>query len=289
MLWVDVDLGSTDDMVSLWDELGIADRIASLDPDRERPQLDHHNGLTQLNVFALDPGEEFKAIPLHCLVGTNWIVTVHEGDLDLVDEFNKPFHGDTRLGALDGPRFLSMVLDWQLTGYYQAIEALQADVDHLDESLLQHSPDQKALLDQLLHLRRRVRRLRQTLAPHREVLGLLSNPDSDLVVGSDSSHNYQRVSERLERALDAVDTTREMIVGSFDIFMTRTSQATNEIMKRLTIVSVLLLPAAVIAGIMGMNFQVPLFELPWMFWVTIGLMSLVATVTLIAARRRDWI
>ncbi|HEX2152490.1 MAG TPA: CorA family divalent cation transporter [Acidimicrobiia bacterium] len=56
------------------------------------------------------------------------------------------------------------------------------------------------------------------------------------------STNYQRLAERLERALDAVDTTREMVVGSFDIFMTRTAQETNDIMKRLTIISVLLLP-----------------------------------------------
>ncbi|MGH9195804.1 MAG: CorA family divalent cation transporter, partial [Acidimicrobiia bacterium] len=89
--------------------------------------------------------------------------------------------------------------------------------------------------------------------------------------------------------LDAVDKTREMVVGSFDIFMTQTSQATNEIMKRLTLVSVLLLPAVVVAGIMGMNFEIGLFELPWMFWVTVVAMALLAVVTMIVARRRRWI
>ena len=289
ILWVDASLDLTDELTSLWDRLGIADRIANLDTTRRRPQLDTHNGLIQLNVLALKPDAEFKTVPLHCLVSSNWIVTLHEGELDLVDAFNRPLHGDTRLGALDGPGFLAMVLDWQLNTYFQAIEDLQTEIDHLDERLLQHAPDEEALLTALLVLRRRVRQIRQTLAPHREVLGLLSNPDSDLVVGSDASTKYQRVSERLERALDAVDTSREMIVGSFDVFMTRTAQATNEIMKRLTLVSVLLLPAAAIAGIMGMNFKVPLFDLPWMFWVTVGVMVTLATSTLVAARRWGWI
>ena len=289
MLWADVDSGSTDELQGLWDQLGISDQVGSPNTIGERPQVVHNNGFLQLNVFALRDDSELDPIALLCLVGTNWIVTIHDGDLDLVDKFNKPFHAETKLGALDGPTFLSLVLDWQLTGYFKAIETLQSDIDRLDEELLQHSPDQDALLDRLLSLRRRVRRLRQTLAPHRDVLGLLSHPESDAVVGSTAASNYQRTAERLERALDAVDTGREMIVGSFDIFMSRTAQATNDLMKRLTIVSVLLLPAVVIAGIMGMNFKVAIFDWPWMFWVTLAVMAMLAAATLLVARRRNWI
>ena len=80
-----------------------------------------------------------------------------------------------------------------------------------------------------------------------------------------------------------------MIVGSFDIFMTQTASATNEIMKRLTLVSVLLLPAAALAGIMGMNFKVPIFELSWMFGVTLATMALLAGITILVAKSRRWI
>jgi Mg2+ and Co2+ transporter CorA len=209
--------------------------------------------------------------------------------LDLVDEFNEPFHGETRLGDLDGPAFLSLVLDWQLSGYFKIIEGLQGDIDHLDEDLLSKSPEEGSFLDRLQDFRRRVRTLRNTLSAHREVLGMLSHPRSDAVVGAEASRDYKRLEDRLQQAIETVDTTREMIVGSFDIFMTRTAQTTNDIMKRLTIVSVLLLPAAVIAGIMGMNFKVGIFEQPWMFWVTLGGMALLAGLTLLVAKRHDWL
>jgi Mg2+ and Co2+ transporter CorA len=293
MLWADVDLESAEGLDQLWEKLGIAEIIPSLAELDDRPRVVRHNGLIQLNVHATGDGAEFEPMALHCLVGTNWIVTLHQGELDLVDEFNKPFHGETLLGELDGPAFLSMVLDWQLGGYFSVIEALQTDIDHLDEELLHHSPkqvtDEVTLLQRLQELRQRVRKLRQTLSPHREVFGLLSHPESDAVVGSDAAPDYERLAERLQLALDAVDTTREMIVGSFDIFMTRTAQATNDIMKRLTIVSVLLLPAGVIAGIMGMNFEVGIFERPWMFWVTLGVMATLASITLVVAKRQKWI
>ncbi|MGH8926888.1 MAG: CorA family divalent cation transporter [Acidimicrobiia bacterium] len=289
MLWIDVDLESIEGLEQLWDRLGIRDSIEGIDSMQTVPQLIQHNGMIQVNVVAAGGNSSFEPMPLHCFVGRNWIATLHKGDLDLVDRFNEPFHGETDLGKLDGPSFLSMVLDWLLNGYFAAIEALQEEIDHLDEELLQRSPDEQALLSQLLQMRRRVRRLRQSLGPHREVFALLGNPESETVIGSEAAPSYQRLSERLEKALDAVENTREMIVGSFDIFMTRNAQATNEVMKRLTIVSVLLLPAAVIAGIMGMNFRVGLFDHAYLFWVTLGVMALLATTTLIIARRRKWI
>lgn len=293
LLWADVDLESAERLDELWAKLGISEIIPSLAEFGDRPRVVRHDGVIHLNVTTVGGGSEFEPTTLHCLVGVNWIVTLHQGALDLVEDFNKPFHGDTLLGELDAPAFLSMVLDWQLGGYFSVIEELQTDIDDLDDELLQDSQnqatDEVTLLHQLQELRRRVRHLRQTLSPHREVFGLLSHPESVTVVGSDAASDYQRLTERLQLALDAVDTTREMIVGSFDIFMTRTAQATNDIMKRLTIVSVLLLPAGVIAGIMGMNFTLGIFERPWLFWVTLGVMATLATTTLIVARRQKWI
>ncbi len=288
MLWVDVDLECVDELETLWHDLGIEDLVSTLPEAPEQPALLQHNGMIQLNVIAIGEGPNYEPTPLHCLVAENWVVTLHHGRLDLVDEFNKPFHGETLLGELDGPSFLSLVLDWQVSGYFRLIQALQGDIDRLDEELLQRTPDQVALLHRLQKLRMRVRQLRHTLGPHREVLSLLGHPESDAALGSITAPDYQRLEDRLERAIDSVDTAREMIVGSFDIFMTRTAQATNEIVKRLTVVSVLLLPAGVIAGIMGMNFKVGFFNRPGMFWVVLATMGAIAGATLLVARHRDW-
>ena len=60
-------------------------------------------------------------------------------------------------------------------------------------------------------------------------------------------------------------------------------------MKVLTLVTVILLPATVLAGIMGMNFQVGLFDLDWFFWVVLAAMVAIATAVLWVARARSWI
>ena len=286
LLWVDADLDLVDQLAPVWERLEVADLISGLTATGDDPGLVQLDEIMHIKVKALD--SESEPVTLHCLVGNNWVVSLHHGSLDLVDQFNKPFHGETRIGELDGQSFLSMVLDWQISGYFDVIEDIQSDIDQLDEELLRRFPNGDGLLDRLQGLRRRVRDLRKTLAPHRDLFEVLSHPESGSVLGSDSTSSYRRLSQRLQQAMDAIDTTRDMIVGSFDIFMTRTAQATNDIMKRLTTISILLLPAVVIAGIMGMNFRVAIFDRPWMFWVVLGLMAALAGVTLLIAKRQKW-
>ncbi len=80
-----------------------------------------------------------------------------------------------------------------------------------------------------------------------------------------------------------------MLIGTFDVHMTRTAQRTNDIMRLLTWVSVTLLPAGVLAGVMGMNFQVGLFENTSLFWIIVAAMILFALTTLVVARKRGWL
>jgi magnesium transporter len=60
-------------------------------------------------------------------------------------------------------------------------------------------------------------------------------------------------------------------------------------MKVLTLVTVILLPATVLGGIMGMNFDVSLFDVAWLFWIVIAAMLGVAALVLSMARVRRWI
>jgi Mg2+ and Co2+ transporter CorA len=60
-------------------------------------------------------------------------------------------------------------------------------------------------------------------------------------------------------------------------------------MRVLTVLSAVLLPAGVIAGVMGMNFPAPLFEEAGLFYIVLGAMIALAVITLVFARLRRWI
>ena len=117
----------------------------------------------------------------------------------------------------------------------------------------------------------------------------LTRPEIDAVTTSKHTERFRELQSRLEEVVQAARDSRDAVVGSFDVLVARTGQRTNEIMKVLTLGTVLLLPGALIAGIMGMNFKLGIFEENSFFWVVLGLIAVLAAVTLVFARKRRWV
>jgi magnesium transporter len=140
-----------------------------------------------------------------------------------------------------------------------------------------------------VNLRRQIGTLRRALVSHRELLLALTRPELEEIATSEHAERFSVLRARLEEAIQAARDCRDSVVGSFDVLIARSEQRTNEIMKVLTLASVLLLPGALIAGVMGMNFQVGLFERAYLFWVVVAGIVTLAAATLVVARSRSWI
>ena len=105
-----------------------------------------------------------------------------------------------------------------------------------------------------------VGKLRRALAAHRSALVALTHPELEALGDNESGERFQSLFSRFESTLQEARDAREAIVGSFDVLIARGGHHTNEIMKVLTLTSVILLPGALLAGVMGMNFKVGLFQ-----------------------------
>ncbi|HEX2765748.1 MAG TPA: CorA family divalent cation transporter [Candidatus Limnocylindria bacterium] len=287
LLWIDATAPSADDVAAIARALGLGDELGRrLDDETTRPSLTVHSGAVEVVVRA--PGESLEDRPrgLRILVGEEWIVTAHAEPLPFLDERRERIQDQREVGRLTPVQFLVTLLTWHVDAYLQAAEQLENDVDRLDDAALRTEDD---LLQRLVDMRRRIARVRRMLVPHREVVAELALP---VVFGDLEPAEREALGAmvaRVERAVDAVLNAREMLIGTFDIHMTRTAQRTNDIVRVLTWASVVLLPASVLAGVMGMNFHVGFFDDPTMFWVVLGAMILIAVVTLALARWRRWL
>lgn len=219
------------------------------------------------------------------LVGDEWIITHHARPVAFLDENREAIRDARPVGRLSPVQFLVSVLDWHVDSFFRAAEELEAQVDKLDDAALRSERD---LLARLVEMRRRIARVRRVMRPHRETYAELARPVFLPDLDAAERDALAGVANRLERAGEAITNTREMLIGTFDVHMTRTAQRTNDIMRVLTLASVVLLPSVVLAGVMGMNFKVGLFEEPNLFWVVIGIMLAMAVGTLGIARWRGW-
>ena len=292
LLWIDVRGEPADEaMTALLGLLPIEPEPTAAYRDApRRPRLKLSGTSFQLRVIAMRTvdGSDHPTT-LDMIAGANLVLTIHADPVDSLDDLRDRLGRDTPIGLLDSSAFAAVLLDGFITAYLALADDLEGSVDRLDEKALR--PDAREdLLADMVALRHRIASARRVLTAHREVVSALARPDFEAIAGKSAGTYFQTLVERFERAIDAVDGSRESLVGTFDIHMTRTSQRTNEIMKILTIVSVTLLPAGVISGFMGMN-ETPPFAIddPRVFWIVVVVIAAVAAFTLLALRVRRWV
>jgi magnesium transporter len=262
----------------------------ALETPTDEASLAIHGSSFQASVAVANPDSTLAPVWLHLLAGRNVVVSRHLEPLDLLDKIDDRIKSDASLGAVEAAEFVAIILDGVITTYFTAVDAIDDAIDELDARSLRNDRSRPVLTD-LIELRRRIARLRRTVTRHRALFPALGGPDLRQVVdGPDAIDDLQAVAARYEAAVVSIESSREALLGSFDVYMTRTAQRTNDVVKVLTIATVLLLPGSVIAGLLGMNVVVPLDkDDPMSFWIVIAAVVTLAIVVIAAARRRGWI
>jgi magnesium transporter len=291
VLWIDLDEPDEADVEQLVDVLELSEesRASLLDPS-ERPGLSDHDDYLQVTACAPTGDRERKLAGVTCLVSRHWVVTAHAQPLDVLETFRERASASGDIGRLEGPEFLARLLEQVLESYFDAFEDIQLVLEDIDASSMAGDHGAKdGVLSKLVAVRRDIGGLRRSLTAHREVILSLTRPELEAITSSSAADRFATLRTRLEDAVQAARDSRDSVVGSFEILIANTGQRTNEIMKVLTLASVLILPGTLLAGIMGMNFKLGLFATEKYFWVTLAAMSGVALLTLVGARMRHWI
>jgi magnesium transporter len=288
LLWVDVEAPGADQLHDVCDAFGfsqsIMDALASPDDEARLVRSPAAILLTVLSVEERDDRQIPVAVDV--VAGRNAVVTVHAQPVSALSEFESHISDEAALGRLDASSFMGGLVDTMLGSFRLQVEEIEEEVDRLDEIALRGN-DPANFLERVVTLRRRAATLRRILVPQRETFGPLARPDFEL--HEDLGQPWPGLVDRLEMTITGVERARELLVGSSDIYLARLGQRSNDVMKALTILSAVLLPAVVLAGVMGMNFKLDFFDDPSRFWIVVGAMFGLAALVLGAARFRKWI
>jgi len=291
LLWVDIDRrtgASADEVASEFDlEEPTRKQLAS---SEGRAIFQDYGRYIHVTTYSpcVEDGKEDELIALECVVGKNWVVTAHDRPVKVLEEFAERVSGSGDTGALDGPAFLATLLEWVLGAYSGAFERLEQRLEEFDIEAMRGRGAEEDI-ERLVKMRQEVGVLRRALAAHRSALTALTHPELEALANNASGERFQSLLQRFESTVQEARDAREAIVGSFDVLIARTGHRTNHIMKVLTLTSVILLPGALIAGVMGMNFKVGLFEQNWVFYVVLALILGFVPLTLAVAKAREWI
>lgn len=229
----------------------------------------------------------WKRPQLSAILTENLLITHHYSSLPCVNLVQS--YVDRRRDIPQrGPDFLfHLILDEMVDEYAPVVERFAEQLDRVETRMFTRTSSQMMTL--LLRLKRRVAFLRKTLILEREVLARLVRGEFSLVRGDEIVY-YRNVYDHLVRYTELIENAREMVSDLMQTQLSAVSNRLNEVMKVLTVISLIGSICTLIAGVYGMNFE-HMPELKWVFGYPMALaMMVVATVTCLAIfRYKRWV
>lgn len=301
LLWVDLRAPDSDMLDKVWQAFDLPARSrTAIAKDATHPALGKNGEVFWVRVAALaadqqktdskarrDARARPKGVVLAIIAGKRFVLTIHDEPVEHLDEQRNREDVDSHVGALSAESFTVALLDWQLSTYFDAVADFELEIERLEVSIL--SDRRLDCLSQLRQLRKGASRLRRMLAQHRVVFDGMSRPDFRPTEGKDADRHFEKLDIHFERAMDVVENARELVVGSFELFSSQAALQTNKSMAILTFATVVLGMLAVLAGILGMNFDAAFFDTKTPgFMVAAGAMLLLGIVALAIGRARHW-
>jgi magnesium transporter len=222
----------------------------------QRPKLESYEDylFVVLHGFEVDWDQidDFQALELHMFVGKDFVVTVHERPLPALEAVWNRIALDGRLLNHGADQLCYLIADALIDSYFPLLDDLLLRVDRLEDRVLDHV--EPPSLAEILGFKRLLVELRKILSPQRDVLALLAKRGEGLISERVSIY-FRDVYDHALRLHEAVESARELVGNVRDAHLWNASQRTNEIMKRLTILSAIFLPLTFITGFFGQNFE----------------------------------
>ena len=266
--------------------------LAVSDALRERhpPKLEHFGDYTFLLLRVLSAESkdtDFSTIQLALFVGRRFLVTRHSADSPSTDKLWREAQENAgRLAA--APAVLALRLCRIMVDRYLGILlALEPRLEELEDEILSSPRDE--LLGELAGYKSSLKKLRRIFAYHQQVFSALRNGDHPCF-GPEIVHELNDVYEHQERAVSLSGLYYELAVDLVESYISLASHHLNQIMKVLTIVTVIFVPLSFLAGLYGMNFEnIPELHARYGYYILLGVMGGIAFTLLALFRKKHWL
>lgn len=298
LIWVDLDGESAEVCEPLLRDVFKFHPLAVEDALYERniPKIDDWNDYIYiiLKAFHFDPRMDVLEMErigkLDVFKSRHLLVTHHREPIPAITKEWQRCERDERHTAGGAGKLLYLIMDGVADDYMMAMDKLDDTIDAVEDEVFDNPTPRT--LERIFSLKRAVLSLRRSLSPQREVLNKLAR-DKYKTIDPKNKIYYRDVYDHLVRLFELNESLRDLVGGALDMYLSVTSNKTNDIMKVLTIVTTLFVPLTFVTGFWGMNFYEPAPNTAWcnpsVMWATIALMALIPVSILVWMRGKKWL
>ena len=179
------------------------------------------------------------------------------------------------------------ILDHLVDTYIPILDNLEEELDTIEEeALTRPTPD---LLVRIAGKKRELLNFRRNIGPQREVIAQLTRGEVPFIRESVRIY-FRDIQDHLIRTVETVELYRDLIMGARDIYLSSVSNHLNQIMKTLTVVSVIAMPVMMVTSFFGMNFEkLPAIHSPMGFWISMAFTAVFEVLVFWVIKRKGWL
>jgi magnesium transporter len=296
LTWVHLDAPRSDEAGELaarfgWHPLDIEDVLSK----RQRPKVDEYADEGYLFVVLHFPVydkavQRLNAAELDVFVGQDYLVTLPNVELLPVTRLFLRCQEDEELRdqlfSKGSGYLLYHILDDLFDYCFPILDKIGHKLDSIEDDMFEKRAEE--VVRDLSNVKQEIISYRKIIKPERSTLRLLER-HVERFLPEDLEVYFDDIVDASERIWDLLDNFKEVVEALEDTNESVISHRQNDVLRVLTVVSVILLPLTLITGIFGMNVHFPGFESAAAFWVITGAMLALAASLIAFFRYKRWL
>ncbi|MDD5130350.1 MAG: magnesium/cobalt transporter CorA [Candidatus Omnitrophica bacterium] len=290
VLWIDIQEIDDNDIDLLTEvfnihPLTIEDCIMA----NTRPKVENFKDYLYLIMFSLECDEKskIKMGEMDFCLGKNFLITSHNDPISTLTTNKERIRKDSPIIKNGADFLLYAIIDSLVDSYFPVIHKFDDSVDQMSDELFKDPTNDT--LKKIYNLKNEIIHLRRTIGPQADVVSLLARGDYPQVTAANSIY-FRNIYDSLIRINDIVGTSRDIITGAMEAYVSVVSNRLNEIMKTLTVIATIMMPLTLVASIYGMNFKhMPELEHRLGYPFVLLIMACITIGMLIFFKRRKWL
>ena len=258
------------------------------------PKVDDWGEYIYLVLHAVDFDHDQLDLDTHevdFFLGHNYLVTHHTEKVAAIERVRRAGQRDERHLMRGSDYLMYELADEIISDFMPCIDDLDEEIDRAEDEVFDRPTS--ATLNRIFTLKRATLHLRRILSPQREVLNRLARDDYAPIEDKERIY-FRGIYDHLVRLVDINDSMRDLVSGTLDTYLSVVSNRMNEVMKVLTVVTLLFMPLTFLTGFFGMNFFGATYEVTapadGKLLLVLAVISMVGTPLLMWywLRRRGW-
>ena len=255
-----------------------------------RPKVQEYDNCIFISIKMLQHDSESDLITvenLSLILTKSVLISFQEKKGDVFEPVRDRIRKQKKRIRSSGTDYLAFaLLDIVIDNYIYIISVLGEKIETLEDNLL--DDPKQAVIEEINAYKKELNFIRKNIKPAKEMILSLSKLESEFISEGTDVH-FNELQDNINQAGESSDSYREILSDQLNIYHTTISSKLNDIMKFLTIFSVIFIPLTFIAGIYGTNFDVvPELHYEYSYFIMWGIMLLVAFGMLIYFRKRKW-